>query len=246
MILLGLSFVAGVLTVLAPCILPLLPVIVGGSLGNSDDHTTGRNRVYVITASLGISVILCTLLLKVSTVFIAVSPFVWRALSGGIILVFGLITLFPSLWENQKFSAFLNRKSNQLLSSGYRKKSIWGDVIVGGALGPVFSTCSPTYFIVLATVLPESFAKGLLYLLTYTAGLCVSLLIIARIGQKIMKKLGIVADPRGWFKRIIGGIFVIVGLAVVLGFDKRLETRIISSGFFDITRVEQKLLEYNH
>jgi len=45
-----LSLVAGVLTVLAPCVLPFLPVIVGGSLGHGS-----RRRPYLIAASLAAS-----------------------------------------------------------------------------------------------------------------------------------------------------------------------------------------------
>ena len=56
------SFLAGILTVAAPCVLPLLPVIVGGSL--MDEH---RSRPLIIAVSLALSVILFTLLLKVFT-----------------------------------------------------------------------------------------------------------------------------------------------------------------------------------
>ena len=66
MILLLLSLLAGVLTVLAPCTISLLPVIVGGSLSGGQSF----RRALVVTGSLGVSVILFTLLLKVSTAFI--------------------------------------------------------------------------------------------------------------------------------------------------------------------------------
>ena len=49
------AVVAGVLTTLAPCVLPMLPVIVGGSLGPSSAQA--RRRAYVITASLGLSIV---------------------------------------------------------------------------------------------------------------------------------------------------------------------------------------------
>ena len=49
------AVVAGVLTTLAPCVLPMLPVIVGGSLGPSSAQA--RRRAYVITASLGVSIV---------------------------------------------------------------------------------------------------------------------------------------------------------------------------------------------
>ncbi len=135
MFLLFISFIAGILTVLAPCVLPLLPVIVGGSLTGE----TKKGRVFVVTAALAVSVILFTLLLKVSTLFITIPDYVWVYISGGIVLIFGLITLFPSLWDKLAVMARLNRSSNKVLAEGYKKQSIWGDVIVGASLGPVFS-----------------------------------------------------------------------------------------------------------
>lgn len=235
------SFVAGILTVLAPCVLPLLPIIVGGSLSGNPEETHKR-RAFIVTASLGVSVLLFTFLLKVSTLFIAVPESFWKWVSGGIILFFGLVTIFPKIWESIPFVSALNRSSNKSLGAGFQKKSVWGDIIVGASLGPVFSTCSPTYFLVLATVLPVSLALGVTYLLSYTIGLCLSLLAIAFVGQKIVGKLGFAADPNGSFKKVLGVIFLIVGIAIITGADKRFEARILSAGFFDVTTVEQKLI----
>ncbi|MDB5237402.1 MAG: hypothetical protein JWL88_504 [Parcubacteria group bacterium] len=233
------SFVAGLLTVLAPCVLPLLPVIVGESV-------TGKpspRRALVTILSLAVSLFVFTFVLKVSTAFIAVPPQVWSYISGGLLIAFGLISLFPSLWDNLPFINALNRSSNKVIGQGYLKKSIWGDVIIGAALGPVFSSCSPTYFLILATVLPVSLGFGVLYLTAYIVGLCLSLLAIALLGQKLVMKLGIASDPKGWFKRSIGIIFLVLGIAIVFGLDKTVEASILAhAGALDITQVEQKLL----
>jgi cytochrome c biogenesis protein CcdA/thiol-disulfide isomerase/thioredoxin len=239
MILFFISFIAGLLTVLAPCVLPLLPVIVGGSM---TDGKVNIRKALTVVLSLGISVIAFTFLLKVSTLFINIPPYTWTLISGGIVLILGIVTLFPSLWEGQ-FMARLSAKSNILLGKGDQKKSFWGDVIVGAALGPVFSTCSPTYFIVIATVLPVSPTIGVVYLLSYTVGLCLTLLLVAFIGQKIMDKLGAASDSRGILKRVLGIIFIIVGVAILTGADKKLESAITDAGFFDVTKIEQALLQ---
>lgn len=241
MVLFVLSFVAGALTVLAPCILPLLPVIVGGSIG-AVGEVASKKKVLVIVASLGLSVIAFTLLLKASTAFISVPPQFWTWLSGGIVLFFGATLMFPGLWERLPFIAKLSAGSNQLVSAGYQKKSFWGDVLIGAALGPVFSTCSPTYFVVLATVLPEMPIVGLVYLLAYAAGLCLMLLLIGILGQRFADRLGIVADPRGRFKRILGGIFIAVGIIIITGTDKQIQIKLLDWGIYDITKVEQWLL----
>lgn len=240
MILLAISFVSGILTVLAPCILPLLPVIVGGSLSGEARDAQVKKVVTIVTA-LAVSVILFTLLLKASTLFIDISPSVWEWISGGVVTVLGLVILFPNLWEGQ-FLARIRTKSNILIGKGNQRKSFWGDVTIGAALGPVFSTCSPTYFIVLATVLPTTPVLGIVYLVAYTIGLSLALFIIAFIGQKIMSRLNIAADPKGWFKRILGILFILVGIGIILGYDKVLEAKVLDSGYFDVTQIEQRLL----
>jgi cytochrome c-type biogenesis protein len=233
------SFIAGILTVLAPCVLPLLPVIIGGSLTNEGS----LKRTYTIIGSLILSIVVFTLVLKVSTSFINIPAYVWQIISGGIIGFIGLTMVFPVIWEKFKFAQTMNVKSNQVLGEGYTKQSFWGDVVVGAALGPVFSSCSPTYFVILATVLPASFSKGLLYLLVYSVGLGCSLFIISRAGQKLMAKLGAASDSRGRVKKVIGVLFILVAVAILFGLDKKIQTSILDKGFFDVTKVEQKLNE---
>ncbi len=241
MILFILSFVAGVLTILAPCTLPLLPVIVGSSVVGD----TSKRRAVTIAISLGVSVILFTFILKVSTLFISIPPETWAIISGVIIVLFGLVNIFPGLWENIPFISTLSIGSNKVLGIGYQKQNIWGDIIVGASLGPVFSTCSPTYFVILATVLPQSLLVGTIDLLAYAVGLSGMLLLIAFLGQTIVARLGGLSDSRGTFKRVLGLLFIILGIGIMLGIDKKIEAKLLADGIFDITRVEQKLLGLN-
>ncbi len=236
MVLFGISFIAGILTAIAPCVLPLLPVIVGGSVASGE-----RTRAYTISLSLGVSVILFTLLLKASTVLINIPQSFWEIFSGAILIVFGLIMVFPQLWDSLGFVNLLNRSSNKLLATGYQKNSMWGDVIMGAALGPVFSSCSPTYFVILATVLPASLGMGLLDLFAYALGLSGFLLLIAIAGQKLVDKMGIAIEPSGWFRRGIGALFIIIGLAVSTGAEASAEAWLLNHGL-DLTFIEQKLL----
>jgi cytochrome c biogenesis protein CcdA/thiol-disulfide isomerase/thioredoxin len=230
------ALLAGLLTVLSPCVLPLLPVIVGGSLAGG----SSIRRALTVTISLGISVFLFTILLKVSTAFITVPAWFWSTFSGVLIIVVGLVMLFPKVWDALPFAAKMNARSNKAMSAGFMKQSFWGDVLVGAALGPVFSTCSPTYFIVLATVLPVSLAAGISDILAYILGLCFSLLVVSFVGQKVMAKLGVASDPNGWFKRVIGIIFIVVGIAIITGIDKKIELPLYA--IFDETKIEQGLL----
>lgn len=237
MILFVTSLLAGCLTVLAPCTISLLPVIVGGSL-QGQQHL---KRALVVTASLGLSVIIFTLLLKFSSSLIAVPQQFWQWVSGGIIAVLGITMLFPTLWEKLPLVGKLNRGSNKLIAVGYQKQSLVGDVLVGASLGPVFSSCSPTYFLILATVLPRSIAEGLIYLLAYAVGLCASLLIVTVASQRLLEKFGVASDPNGWLKRSIGVLFLLLGIAIIAGYDKKLEL-VVANNIIDVTKIEQYLL----
>ncbi|MCI0619549.1 cytochrome C biogenesis protein [Candidatus Wolfebacteria bacterium] len=238
MTLLVVSFIAGVLTVLAPCVLPVLPVIIGSS-------ASGRSRLtpYVVVGALALSIILFTYLLKASTAFIMIPPQFWTYLSGGIFALFGLALVFPALWEKMPGMAKVSSASNKLMGTGYQRKSVVGDALVGAALGPIFSTCSPTYFVILASVLPVSFALGTAYIIAYVVGLSLILLVIALLGQRFANRLVKASDPHGYLKRFLGLVFIVLGILVATGYEKKLETKLLDSGFFDITKVEHFLLE---
>ncbi len=228
------SLAAGVLTVAAPCVLPLLPVIVGGSIvTDGADSRRAKWRPYVIAASLAVSVIAFTLLLKATTALLGVPPQVWQIVSGVIVILLGINLLFPALWESLSTKLGLGNRSNKVLDSSVQRQSVWGDVLTGAALGPVFSSCSPTYALIVATVLPVSFAEGLLYVTLYAVGLAVPLLLIALAGRSAARRLGWLADPRGWFRRSMGVLFIIVGIVVIIGADKALQTLILDLGWYD-------------
>ncbi|MBU6370897.1 MAG: redoxin domain-containing protein [Patescibacteria group bacterium] len=239
MLLLFISFAAGVLTVLAPCTIALLPVIVGGTVSGERSF----RRTATVTVALGASVIAFTLLLKVSTAFISVPQAFWNILSGAIIAVIGVAMIFPNIWEKLPFMNIVSRRSNALVAKGYGEQNVWGDILVGVSLGPVFSSCSPTYFLILAAVLPKNFLEGLGYLLAYTVGLALTLFVVSIAGQKLLDKLGVAANPEGWLKKTIGVVFLLLGLTIAFGFEARLELALTNAGYFDVTGIEQTLLQ---
>lgn len=243
MTLLILSFLAGVLTIAAPCTFTLLPVIVGGSLARATgERSPGWKRPLIISLSLGLSVIVFTLILKASTALLGIPTMAWQFLAGGIIILLGISFLWPKLWESISQKSGLFILSNKFLGKSANKKGLAGDVMTGLALGPVFSSCNPTYAFIIAAILPISFAEGLIYLLAYAIGLSGVLLVVSYLGQNVLHKLGWLNDPSGTFKKIVGIIFIIVGLAIAGGYDKKLEAEIIERGLYEpVSRLEQNL-----
>jgi cytochrome c-type biogenesis protein len=233
------AVLAGVLTVLAPCILPLLPVVVGASEPGA--RRISRRAVVVIT-TLAFSVVLFTLLLKASTVFITIPPYVWTWFSGSVLGLLGVTLLVPSLWGKIPFVAALARSGNKAVGKGYLKNGTAGDMLMGFALGPVFSTCSPTYLYIIATVLPASFFVGLVYLLGFVFGLTVSLLLIAFFGQQLINRISSHLTTASRVKQGLGLLLIVLGISIVFGWDKQLETKILDSGYGATIQFEESLI----
>ncbi|GEM_PF-18111 len=234
------SVIAGFLTVLAPCILPLLPIVIG-STGEGKNGISKRSLVVI--ASLAVSVILFTLLLKASTALIAIPQSFWQYFSGTVLILVGLAIVFPALWTKIPLVSRLSISSNKAVGAGYQKHSLYGDMLIGGALGPVFTTCSPTYLLIIATILPASFITGLLYLVGFVAGLVVALLLIAYFGERLTSAVAKRMGTAEGVKRIFGILIVIIGLAIMTGLDKKLESKILDSGYGATIEFENRLLE---
>lgn len=229
------SFIAGFLTVLAPCILPLLPVVIGGSLTSNTE--TKRNS-YIIILALIISIVSFTLIIEGISSLFYVPGYVWDYISASLILIVGITFLFPVLWLKLPLVASLSRESNKSLGQGAQKKGLWGDVIIGASLGPVFSSCSPTYFLILGIVLPRDFLEGLIYITAYVIGLGVVLLFIILIGEKFLSKLNVLASEKGKFKKSIGTIMIVIAILIYTGLDKEIATQLLDWGFFNSADLE--------
>jgi cytochrome c biogenesis protein CcdA/thiol-disulfide isomerase/thioredoxin len=234
------SFIAGMLTVLAPCVLALLPVIVGGSVqGNVRD----KKRPIVIAASLAISILIFTLLLKVTSLLINIDPRTISYISGGIIVAVGLLTLFPGFYANILIKLGIEHRAINLLGkSNQNKQSLIGPIITGAALGPVFSSCSPVYAYILATVLPVNFGQAMAYIISYIIGLALILLLIGYFGQRFIAKIKFASNPKGWFQRAIAILFIVVGLFVITGYDKKFQTWVSEHTPFNFDKLSSRLL----
>lgn len=234
---LPLSFIAGVLTVLAPCVFPMLPVILGGSIGAKNII-----RPIVVVASLAISIIAFTLLIKVFA--IGIPENFLKAISAGIIIFFGVSLIFPHLWEKISAKFSLGSSSQNLLQKSSQKKGIIGYIFLGASLGPVFSACSPTYFLIVGTVLPQNFFIGFINLLVYAFGLFLVLMIVAIFGQKATRNLAWASSGQGIFKKIFGVLFILMGIGIFLGYDKKLESALLNNDFFlNLATLESKITD---
>lgn len=239
MTLLIVSFLAWILTILAPCVLPLLPVILWASTTESED----KYRPYIIISSLIFSIIIFSLILKASTIFIWIDAIVWKLFSWIILILFWIITIFPNLWKNISTKLWFSSKSNENLSKSASKKGLFGSIMIWISLWPVFSSCSPTYAIILAVILPVSFFVWLLNLFAYSIWLWIMLLLISILWQKFISKMKWASSPNSIFKKILWVLFLLIWLAIITWYDKVIEIAVLDSWYFDVTGIEQKILD---
>ena len=227
--LLAVSFIAGTLTILAPCVFPLLPIL----LGSSADRSSSRNRAFTIVISLLVSIMVLTLAVHGFASSAGFSEGVLRAFSGTILAIIGLFMLFPRFWETISAKSGIQNSSNKYLARAMKKEGKAKDITIGVALGPVFSSCSPTYGLIIATILPQSFVQGFLYLLVYIFGLGLMFALLVIFGQRFTQKMKWATDPNGWFKRSLAILFIVIGLAVIFNYDKQFEAWLLNWEAYD-------------
>lgn len=240
MLLFGGAFIAGVLTTLAPCVLPMLPVIVGGSISNTRVKST--NRALIVSASLAVSVISFTLLLKATTALIDIPTSFWQWFSGVILITLGIFGTIPEFWDQASMRMSLQGRTAPLLLRSRNRSGPFGAILTGAALGPVFSSCSPLYAYVIVTVLPASFGQGLALLFAYTIGLSGTLLAISLFGQRLFRAARWASNPESLFRKFLGLVFIFIGLAIIAGWDKDLQVWIIENSPFRPWEIDSKFV----
>ena len=123
-------------------------------------------------------------------------PEFWKYLSGVILLALGLVYIFPHAWTQISSQIFGSGANTRLDKAQDIESSTLRAIVTGAVLGPVFSTCSPTYSLLLATVFPVSFLSGVFYTLIYALGLSLVLLLISKFGSTLIRRLRIYADEK--------------------------------------------------
>lgn len=235
------SFIAGILTVLSPCALPVLPTILGGSLVNPS-----RKRALIIILSLGVSTFLFTLIFKLGLVSLGISENTLRVFSGLIILSIGFFTIFPNTWTKLSAVLKLEQKSGQAMYRVNRRGDLLSSVLTGLALGPVFTSCSPMFGYILFAIIPASITEGIIYLILFILGMSLFLLAIVLLGQKLITKFKWAVNPKGKFKLVLGITLAVIGLLIMFNIDKQIEASLLENTLIQnllLNRIEQGFID---
>jgi cytochrome c biogenesis protein CcdA len=219
-----LALAAGGLSTLNPCVFPLLPLVVGGSLQ--------ANRAGPLFMGLGMvaSFALMGLLLGVAGPALGIDGQSVRFVGGWLLLVLGAVMLVPAL--NERFTRLMTPLASGAdgLSSRISATSLAGSFLLGGLLGLVWSPCSgPLLISAITLVASEGGAlRGTLILGAFGLGAAIPLIAAAYASRAGFVRM------RGWvlghitaLKTGFGVLLVFLGIAILLGWDKRLEALVI-------------------
>ena len=241
MILFLLSYLGGVLTILSPCILPVLPFVFARA-----DQPFVRSGLPLL---LGMAVTFA----GVATLAAVGGGWAVQANSYGriaalvILALFGLLLLFPSIADRvtRPLVALGSRLSQSATGGQSAASSFAASLLLGIATGLLWAPCAgPVLGLVLTgAALQGASAQTSLLLLAYAAGAATSLALALLVGGRVFAAMKRSIGVGEWVRRVLG-VAVLVGVAAIaLGFDTGLLTRLSLSG---TASVEQKLLDRFH
>ena len=210
------AFLAGLLSFLSPCVLPLVPSYIGFLTGLSLDEMGSRRRtafVHALLFVLGFTLIF--LVLGASATVLGRSlkyHKVWLERAGGVlIIVFGLICLGVIKWGRlqQEQRLHLEQKPIGYLGSvvvGMAFAAGWTPCI-GPILGGIFTLASAS----------DTLGRGMALLGAYSAGLAVPFLLAAWAVDRFVAWFQRFRRYLPWVMKISGGLLVVVGILLLTG-----------------------------
>lgn len=215
------AFIAGILSFLSPCVLPLVPSYIGFLTGLSLDEMSSRRRVaftHALLFVLGFTLIF--LLLGASATALGRSlnyHKVWLQRIGGVLIIgFGLICLGVIKLDFLQMERRVHLQNKPL---GYL-----GSVFVGVAFGAGWTPCiGPILGGILGlAAASETLGRGIALLGAYSAGLAVPFLLAAWAVDGFLEWFQKFRRYLPWVMKVSGALLVIVGVLLVTGQFTRL------------------------
>lgn len=223
---LALAFVAGLLSILSPCVLPLIPVVLGAAV---TAHPLGA---FALAAGLALSFTGLGLLLALVGFGIGIDGSMFRLAAAAIMVVLGAILMVPS-WQARlaaagaPVSAWADRHFGSFASSG-----LAGQFAIGLLLGAVWSPCvGPT--LGAASLLAsqgQDLPRVTLTMAIFGIGAGLPLVLFGLLSRASLMRVRASLMSAGKLgKGLLGAAFIVIGVAIINGADKRLEAALVEA-----------------
>jgi cytochrome c-type biogenesis protein len=221
-----LSFVAGVLSVLSPCVLPLLPIVLGAAA------TKQKWGPVALAAGLAVSFVAIGLFVATIGFSIGLDADVFRYVAAVLMLAVGVVLMVPRLQTAFAVAGgpLANWAHERL--DGADTGSVGGQFAVGLLLGAVWSPCvGPTLGAAsLLAAQGRDLGQVALTMFVFGLGAAVPLLALGVASREVMMRWRARLAAAGpGLKTGFGAILVAVGLLALTGLDKRVETALVEA-----------------
>jgi len=235
-ILIVFAFLSGIITILSPCILPLLPVVLAGNVAG------GRGRPYGVVTGFAVSFTGFTLGLSALVAATGVSPDALRVAAVVILLLFGVVLIVPALKD--RFQLIISRlvarssvpaKTAPPPAGGNavagRSSGYWSGVLVGVSLGLVWTPCvGPIMASVISLAVSHAVNAGSVFItLAYSLGTAIPMFAIMVGGRALLRKVPWLTTRSSQIQRVFGVLMVAVAVVVAFGWDRTLETSLLTA-----------------
>jgi len=233
-ILLIFSFLAGLVTVLSPCILPVLPILLAAGAGS------GKYRPLGIISGLILSFAFFTLTLTYLVKISGISPNLLRYFAIALITFFGLTMLFENLGKYfSKLTSGISSLGNKIQEkSNFAGEGFFSGFIFGIALGLIWTPCAGPILATISTLVATNAItySTMLITLSYSLGTGIPMFLIAYGSNKIINSTNMISQYTEIIRKLFGILMIFCALAIAFHFDVILQQ--ITLKYFPIINIE--------
>jgi cytochrome c biogenesis protein CcdA len=223
--LLSLGYAAGALTILSPCVLPLVPIVLGSAAQSN------RWGPLALAAGLVVSFTSVALAVAIAGVSSGIDANVVRILGAVVMVLAGLATLFKRAAEAfgqvlAPVAAWANRSQTQLQCYG-----LLGQAAIGALLGVVWSPCVGPTLGAATALASEGHDVGVaaLTILAFGIGIATMLVVIALAARGVVPRWReALMRVGGNGRRVFGVLLIAVGLLITTGLDHQFEALVLA------------------
>jgi cytochrome c biogenesis protein CcdA/thiol-disulfide isomerase/thioredoxin len=222
-VLLVFAFVSGVITILSPCILPVLPIVLaGGSSG-------GKARPFGVISGFVASFSFFTLALAAIVQALGIDPDAMRYVAIALIVLFGLVMIIPKL--SGLFEMAMSRVASKGAGARAPKAGFWGGIPVGLSLGLVWTPCvGPIMASVISLALTKKVDGGSIAVtVAYSIGTALPMLGIMIGGRALLAKVPALTRHAPAIQRGFGVVMLMMGLVLAFQWDRQIQTAILTA-----------------
>lgn len=222
-ILLIFAFISGLTTITAPCIWPLLPIIL------SSTTSGGHKKPLGITLGIMTSFAFFTLTLSYIVKIIPFDPNLLRLFAVIVIGFLGLTLLIPPL--SQILEGLMSRLSGKFAStSRMQSTGFKSGYVTGFSLGLVWSPCAGPILATIATLAATQSVNFSIILVTvvYVIGVGIPLFLFATLGRNILTKTAFLSKYTGRIQQVFGVIMILTAISIFTSYDKVLSAKLLN------------------